>query len=44
MRILLFDDDILLAQSLSETLENEGMHIDEADRGEDALELADLYE
>lgn len=44
MRILLVDDDVLLAQSLSETLENEGMHIDEADRGEDALELADLYE
>ena len=44
MRILLVDDDVMLAQSLSETLENEGMHIDEADRGEDALELADLYE
>ena len=44
MRILLVDDDVMLAQSLSETLENEGMHVDEADRGEDALELADLYE
>ena len=44
MRILLVDDDVMLAQSLSETLENEGMHIDEADRGEDALELAHLYE
>ena len=44
MRILLVDDDVMLAQSLSETLENEGMHIDEADRGEDALELANLYE
>ena len=44
MPILLVADDVMLAQTLSETLENEGMHIDEADRGEDALELADLYE
>ena len=44
MRILLVDDDVMLAESLSETLENEGMHIDEADCGEDALELAELYE
>ena len=44
MRILLVDDDVMLAQSLCESLEQEGMHIDEADRGEDDLELADLYE
>ncbi len=44
MRILLVEDDILLAQSLVERLEDEGFHVDEADRGEDGLELADLYE
>ncbi len=44
MRILLVEDDMMLAQSLCESLEEEGMHIDEADRGEDGLELAGLYE
>jgi two-component system cell cycle response regulator CtrA len=44
MRILLVDDDVMLTQSLCESLEQEGMHIDEADHGEDGLELAELYE
>lgn len=44
MRILLIEDDVMLAQSLCETMEAEGLHIDEADRGEDGLELAELYE
>lgn len=44
MRILLIEDDVILAQSLCEMLETEGFHVDEADRGEDGLELADLYE
>ena len=44
MRILLVEDDMLLAQSLTDRLEDHGFHVDEADRGEDALELSDLYE
>jgi DNA-binding response OmpR family regulator len=44
MRILLVEDDMLLAQSLVDQLEDQGFHVDEADRGEDALELCDLYE
>lgn len=44
MRILLVEDDMILAQSLTDRLEGQGFHIDEADRGEDALELSDLYE
>ena len=44
MRILLIEDDLVLAQTICEVLENEGFHIDEADRGEDGLELAELYE
>lgn len=44
MRILLVEDDMVLAQSLCEALEEEGMHIDQADRGKDGLELAGLYE
>lgn len=42
MRILLIEDDSLLAQSLVVRLEGDGFHVDEADRGEDGLELADL--
>lgn len=42
MRILLIEDDMLLAQSLTDRLEDEGFHVDKADRGEDGLELADL--
>lgn len=44
MRILLVEDDMLLAQNLVDQLEDQGFHVDEADRGEDALELCDLYE
>jgi two-component system cell cycle response regulator CtrA len=44
MRILLVEDDMILAQSLTDRLEGQGFHVDEADRGEDALELSDLYE
>jgi len=44
MRILLIEDDSLLAQSLVDRLEGDGFRVDEADRGEDGLELADLYE
>lgn len=44
MRILLVEDDMLLAQSLTDGLEEHGFHVDEADRGEDSLELSDLYE
>ena len=44
MRILLVEDDMLLAQSLTDRLEDQGFHVDGADRGEDALELSDLYE
>lgn len=44
MRVLLVDDDAMLAQSLGEALENAGICIDVADCGEDALELSDLYE
>ena len=35
---------MLLAQSLTDRLEGQGFHVDEADRGEDALELSDIYE
>ena len=31
-------------QSLTDRLEDQGFHVDEADRGEDALELTDIYE
>ena len=44
MRIMLVEDDMLLAQSLTDRLEDQGFHVDEADRGEDALELTDIYE
>ena len=44
MRIMLVEDDMLLAQSLTDRLEDQGFHVDEADRGEDALELSDIYE
>ncbi|MBT5157258.1 MAG: response regulator transcription factor [Rhodobiaceae bacterium] len=44
MRILLIEDDVLLAQSLTDALEAEGFQVDEADCGEDRLELAKLYE
>ena len=44
MRILLIEDDLVLAQTVCEALEGEGFHVDEADRGEDGLELAELYE
>ena len=44
MRIMLVEDDMLLAQSLEDRLEDQGFHVDEADRGEDALELTDIYE
>ena len=44
MRILLVEDDMLLAKSLTDGLEEHGFHVDEADRGEDSLELSDLYE
>ncbi|MGB0478775.1 MAG: response regulator transcription factor [Parvibaculales bacterium] len=44
MRIMLVEDDMLLAQSLTDRLEGHGFHVDEADRGEDALELSDIYE
>ena len=35
MRIMLVEDDMLLAQSLTDRLEGQGFHVDEADRGED---------
>lgn len=44
MRILLIEDDVLLAQSLTDALEAEGFQVDEADCSEDGLELAKLYE
>jgi two-component system cell cycle response regulator CtrA len=44
LRILLIEDDVLLAQSLTDALEAEGFQVDEADCGEDGLELAKLYE
>ena len=44
MRIMLVEDDMLLAQSLTDRLEHQGFHVDEADRGEAALELTDIYE
>ena len=44
LRIMLVEDDMLLAQSLTDRLEGQGFHVDEADRGEDALELSDIYE
>lgn len=44
MRIMLVEDDMLLAQSLTDRLEGQGFHVDEAERGEDALELSDIYE
>ena len=44
MRVLLIEDDVILAQTICEALEQEGFHVDEADRGEDGLELAELYE
>ncbi len=44
MRIMLVEDDMLLAQSLTDRLKDQGFHVDEADRGEDALELTDIYE
>ena len=44
MRIMLVDDDMLLAQSLTDRLEDQEFHVGEADRGEDALDLTDIYE
>ena len=44
MRILLIEDDVLLAQSLTDALEAEGFQVDEDDCGEDGLEFAKLYE
>ena len=44
MRILLIDDDRSLAENLTALLETEGFHVDEADRGEDGLELCQAYE
>lgn len=44
MPIMLVEDDMLLAQSLTDRLEDHGFHVNEADRGEDALELSDIYE
>jgi two-component system cell cycle response regulator CtrA len=44
MRVLLIEDDVWIAQSITEALEAEGFHVDETDRGEDGLELSDLYE
>ena len=44
LRIMLVEDDMLLAQSLTDRLEGQGFHVNEADRGEDALELSDIYE
>ena len=44
MRIMLAEDDMLLAQSPTDRLEGQGFHVDEADRGEDELELSDIYE
>ena len=41
---MLVEDDMLLAQSLTDRLEDQGFHVDEADRGEDALELTNIYE
>lgn len=44
MRVLLIEDEVWISQSITEALEAKGFHVDEADRGEDGLELADLYE
>lgn len=44
MRVLLIEDDVWIAQSITDSLEAGGFHVDEADRGEDGLELAGLYE
>jgi two-component system cell cycle response regulator CtrA len=44
MRILMVEDDVILAQSLTDRLEGQGFHVDKADRVEDARELSDLYE
>ena len=44
MRFLLIEDDVWIAQSITEALEAEGFHVNETDRGEDGLELSDLYE
>ena len=44
MRVLLAEDDMILAQSLTDRLEGQGFHVDKADRVEDARELSDLYE
>jgi len=44
VRVLLIEDEVWISQSITEALEAEGFHVDEADRGEDGLELADLYE
>tara|TARA_B110000971_G_C19979676_1_gene486753 strand:- start:699 stop:1391 length:693 start_codon:yes stop_codon:yes gene_type:complete len=44
VRVLLIEDEVWISQSITEALEAEGFHVDEADREEDGLELADLYE
>lgn len=44
MRVLLIEDDAVMAKTLCSLLEERGIHVDEADRGEDGLELSDLYE
>jgi len=44
VRVLLIEDEVWISQSITGALEAEGFHVDEADRGEDGLELADLYE
>jgi two-component system cell cycle response regulator CtrA len=43
VRILLIEDDSILAENLTALLEQEGFHVDEADRGEDGLELCLAY-
>ena len=44
MRVLLVEDDFTAAQGISLALKSDGAVIDEADTGEEALELARHYD
>ncbi|SHI47384.1 two-component system, cell cycle response regulator CtrA [Roseomonas rosea] len=44
MRVLLVEDDLTTARGITLTLKTQGMIVDAADTGEEALELARLYD
>ena len=44
MRILLIEDDVILAEKLADMLEGHNIQTESVECGEDGLEMADLYE